>query len=109
MANPEGKGGFQERPEDINRDGRPNWTETFGVTYNKLLALTPEALNNYEPKTMKEQMCKDVILKNKDYKEIADRIDGKAKQTIEQTGSMLNVLTFEKVAAKAKSETGDKT
>lgn len=84
MANPEGKGGFQERPEDINRDGPPEWTARFGTIYNKLLAMTPDELNDYEPKTAKEALCKKVIIEKEDYKEIADRVDGRAKQTIEQ-------------------------
>jgi hypothetical protein len=83
MANPEGKGGFSDHPENINKDGPPHWTDTFGTIYNKLLAMTPEALEAYEPKTGKEALCKKVIKDKEDYKEIADRIDGRPKQTVE--------------------------
>ena len=84
MSNPDGKGGFGDRPEDINKDGRPEWTATFGTIYNKLLAMTPEELADYQPKTGKEALCKKVVLEKEDYKEIADRVYGKAKQTVEQ-------------------------
>jgi hypothetical protein len=84
MANPEGKGGFGDNPENINKDGRPDWTATFGTIYNKLLSLKPDELEAYEPLSGKEALCKKVILEKEDYKEIADRIDGRAKQTIEQ-------------------------
>jgi hypothetical protein len=89
-----------EQGKSGNPEGGPPWTARFSTIYNKLLAMTPEELEAYEPKTMKEKMCKDVILKHDDYKEIADRVDGKPKQTIENTGEMSNVLTFTEVAAR---------
>jgi len=98
MANPTGKGGFQDRPEQINRDGAPKWHDTFGTTYSRLLAMTINDLDAYEPKTAKESLCKEVILDKKDYKELADRIDGKPKQTLDVEGNMTNILTFAQAA-----------
>jgi hypothetical protein len=46
--------------------------------------MTEIDLIKYKPKTAKEALCKKVIIEKEDYKELADRIDGRAKQTIEQ-------------------------
>lgn len=46
VPNPTGKGGFGEHPQDRS-DGRWNKNESISYQYNRLLRMTPEALDEY--------------------------------------------------------------
>ena len=81
--NPEGKGGFRDHPELINRNGPPR----------KQLLLTQKLLTMLEEKpellTALAGTLLELALKKKDLaaiKEITDRIEGKAIQRSEITG-----------------------
>lgn len=81
--NPEGKGGFRDHPEFINRNGPPR----------KQLLLTQKLLTMLDEKpellTALAGTLLELALKKKDLaaiKEITDRIEGKAIQRSEITG-----------------------
>lgn len=47
MSNPTGKGGFQERPEDINREGLNKRARTWQGSINRLTDMTRDQLVEY--------------------------------------------------------------
>lgn len=97
IPNPEGKGGFQERPQDRS-DGRWNKEESISYQYNKLLRLSPADFDKFKPETLAQQIAykRLKIARTEvglmDTKEITDRTEGKAPQAIDITtdGESLN-------------------
>lgn len=53
MANPTGKGGFQERPQDINREGAPKRGQSWQESVKRLTDMTRDELIAYVGKTTK--------------------------------------------------------
>jgi hypothetical protein len=53
MANPTGKGGFQERPQDINKNGAPKRGQSWQESIKRLTDMTREELIEYVGKTTK--------------------------------------------------------
>jgi hypothetical protein len=53
MANPTGKGGFQERPQDINRAGAPKRGQSWQESVKRLTDMTREELIEYVGKSTK--------------------------------------------------------
>lgn len=51
MANPTGKGGFRERPQDINLEGAPKRGQSWQESVKKLTDMTREELIEYVGKT----------------------------------------------------------
>lgn len=51
--NPTGKGGFGERPQDINREGAPKRGQSWAERIDKLTDMTREELIEYVGKTTK--------------------------------------------------------
>jgi hypothetical protein len=47
MANPTGKGGFQERPQDINKEGAPKRGQTWQEAVKRLTDMTRDELIAY--------------------------------------------------------------
>ena len=47
MANPTGKGGFQERPQDINLEGAPKRGQSWQETINRITSMTREEAIKY--------------------------------------------------------------
>ena len=47
MANPTGKGGFQERPQDINREGAPKRGQSWQETVKRITDMTREEAIKY--------------------------------------------------------------
>ena len=47
MANPTGKGGFQERPQDINLDGAPKRGQSWQETMKRITDMTREEAIKY--------------------------------------------------------------
>lgn len=92
--NPNGKGGFQERPEDRS-DGRWNKNDSISYQYNKLVRMTPQELTEFKPETVAQQIAKqrvtEMLEDNNETKggalqvtkEVTDRIEGKASQAID--------------------------
>lgn len=90
--NPDGKGGFQERPNDRS-DGRWNKDESISYQYNKLLRMSPEALREFKAETVAQQIAYKRLMNAitddglNDTKEITDRTEGKAPQSIDMTSN----------------------
>lgn len=97
VNNPEGKGGFQERPNDIAK-GRWSGETSISYNYNKLIRLTVSEIKQWllehpdDKRTMAEELAYQAVLSaRKDLaylKEITDRTEGKPKQTVENDGSV---------------------
>ena len=90
--NPTGKGGFGERPEDINRSGTWNPRMVFSFQCRRFMNMTVEEFKNWinitpeKERTMIEEQAYNAVLKARtklDYlKEQNDRTEGKAPQTV---------------------------
>lgn len=92
IPNPSGKGGFQERPNDRS-DGRWNKDESISYQYNKLLRMSPEQLYSFQPETVAQQIAHQRLMNAmssdglNDTKEVTDRTEGKAPQSIDMTSN----------------------
>lgn len=92
-ANPTGKGGFGERPEDISPGG---WKKenTISYQYNRFMNMTPDQLIEWSKTPNSERTVAMDLAYNRvlaarkslpDIKEITDRTEGKAPQSIDLT------------------------
>ena len=98
--NPTGKGGFGERPEDINRSGTWNPRMTFSFQYRRFMNMTVEEFKDWyqktseKDKTMVEESAYNAVLKArsdlKNRQEITDRTEGKAPQTVVVDGGFFS-------------------
>lgn len=90
--NPTGKGGFKERPEDRS-DGRWRKEDSISYQYNKLMRLPANELRAFEPETVAQMIAymrvKTAITTEglSDTREITDRTEGKAAQSIDLTSN----------------------
>lgn len=90
IPNPQGKGGFQERPNDRS-DGRWNKDESISYQYNKLLRMAPDEFDAYKPETVAQQIAYKRLkiarteVGLNDTKEITDRVEGRAPQSVDIT------------------------
>lgn len=88
--NPTGKGGFGDHKEHISPGG---WKSEDNITYqyNKILRMSDEELADFKPETQAQKIALKRIkiavteLGLNDTKEITDRTEGKAPQTIDMT------------------------
>ncbi len=106
--NPTGKGGFQERPNDRS-DGRWKKDESISYQYNKLLRMSPSEFDEYKPETVAQKIAYERLLNAQtseglnDTKEVTDRTEGRAPQTIDMTSNGETIgKTVEVVWAKKK-------
>lgn len=89
--NPTGKGGFQERPQDIAR-GRWSGETSISYNYNKLIRMTLTEITEWlennpdDKRTMAQDLAYKAVLNARDdlayLKEVTDRTEGKAQQNI---------------------------
>jgi hypothetical protein len=100
VLNPEGKGGFQDHPELINPGGRPKNQESFTYWMNffKNLA-TDEFLgwlknNPTSSRTVAADIAYTRVFNARkeldEFKEVADRTEGKAPQTVRHEGGFFS-------------------
>ena len=88
INNPTGKGGFAENPQ--NRSSG-TWDKDTSISYwyNKLLRLDLKEFEEFEPKTMAQQLALNAVKEAKDelnyLKEVTDRTEGKASQSTDIT------------------------
>lgn len=105
INNPTGKGGFGDHPE--NR-GTGQWdsTQTVSFQYKKLLAMTMEELlawakANAETMTVAQRIAYNTLLRSQkslmDVKEVTDRTEGKAAQSIDLTTGGEQIQTIVKI------------
>lgn len=97
LPNPTGKGGFQERPEDINRNGTWNPKMTFGFQYRRFLNMPVDEFKKWQQetpeneRTVVEELAYTAVLKAKNVfkerQEIANRTEGMPKQSIDATSN----------------------
>jgi hypothetical protein len=106
IINPTGKGGFQERPEDINRGGhwRPEDTQSFCL--RGFMRMSEEEFNKWLEKnppnkrTVAQILAYERIQKARkdlvNYKEVTDRAEGKARQytDINMQGEKINTILY---------------
>ena len=101
--NPTGKGGFKDHPENRSPGG---WDKegTISYQYNRLMRMSKEELNAFEPQTIAQEIAlvrlkqakKDLGLP--DAKEVTDRTEGRAAQSIRLDGSLdVNVALVEMI------------
>lgn len=88
--NPTGKGGFGDNPENRNPGG---WKKEDSISYqyNKIMRLSYDEMLEYKPETVAQQIALQRIktaIKPEglhDTKEITDRTEGKAPQSVDVT------------------------
>src|ERR1035437_6200719 len=96
--NPEGKGGFGEHPEHSNPGGRPKNNESFSYWMNAFKNMPVETFltwlqdNPDSTRSVASDLAYNrVFAARKDlaeFKEVADRTEGKAKQPIEYKSNL---------------------
>lgn len=94
--NPEGKGGFQENPENINAGGRPKNLESFSYWMNTFKDMTVSKFLTWEddnPEDIRSVASSLAYARVAgartdlyEFREVADRTEGKAPQTIIHEG-----------------------
>jgi hypothetical protein len=105
ILNPTGKGGLQERPEDINFGGRPKNSESFAYWYRAFKDMTVKELKEWQHNNPEETrtVASDLAFTRmvnakkdlKEYQEIADRSEGKAVQTMKHEGDLITGIKVE--------------
>ena len=93
VPNPTGKGGFQERPEDINRNGTWDPRLTFNHQYKRFLRMTVEEFTAWGKETDDTNRTNVEIIAwiavgkartdLKERQELANRTEGMPKQSLE--------------------------
>ena len=104
--NPTGKGGFQERPQDIHPGG---WKKenSIGYQYRMLIKLSVSEFDNWKRKyprkirTMAQEIAYQAVISSiydiKYLEEVTDRTEGKAPQVIEHEGELKHTFDEKQV------------
>lgn len=95
--NPTGKGGFQERMEDINRSGNWNPRNTFKYQMNRFKNMTIQELQDWnrdcgkDIRTVAEDLAFNAVMKAREkidyFKELSNRTEGMPKQSTDLTSN----------------------
>lgn len=99
VPNPNGIGGFGDHPENRNPGGW-NKEQSISYQYNMLMRLTPDKLAEFEPTTVAQKIAlkriQTAITEGglNDTKEITDRTEGKAPQSIDLTSGGKTVVAL---------------
>lgn len=106
-GNPTGKGGLQDRPQDINYGGRPKNAESITYWHNFFLKVTVEDFKVWldnNPENTRTMACElaytAAVRARKDLKylvEITDRTEGKSKQSIKHEGDLNITMQMKKL------------
>lgn len=94
VTNPDGKGGFIDNPQNRNPGG---WDKTQSISYqyNRLMRMEPDELDEFVPETVAQKVAKQRITEMMEdnnetkggalqvTKEVTDRVEGKAPQTVD--------------------------
>lgn len=108
VPNPTGKGGFGDRPEDINKGGRPKNEVSITYWIRKFLEETEEGHTKARVQELAEKI---VVMAYKDgnvsiIKELLDRIEGTNPIRFEDEREGVKEL-LEKIYAKQRDETSN--
>lgn len=105
--NPTGKGGFKERPQDMNTSGRWKAEDSISFQYHLLMHLSLKEFEEWldkhpeEERTMAQQLAYNAVVAAKvDFKylvEVTDRTEGKAPQSITHDGELKNIFEDEQI------------
>jgi len=105
VTNPTGKGGFQDHPELINYGGRPKNEQRFGYWLQFFKNMTVREFLDYEKSRNNDDMfvaeaiAYDRVKKSRkelsEYKDLADRTEGKAVETNKIIGDSNHPLSIE--------------
>jgi hypothetical protein len=88
MPNPTGKGGFKDNPQNI---AKGNWSKETSISYwyNYLIRLTLEEFEEFKIQYIAQQLAYNSIKESRQdlpyLKEVTDRTDGRAQQSIDHT------------------------
>lgn len=88
--NPSGKGGFKDNPQNI---AKGNWSKETSISYwyNYLIRLTLKEFEDFEIEYVSQELAYNSITESRSdlpyLKEVTDRTDGKAKQSIDHQSS----------------------
>jgi predicted component of type VI protein secretion system len=110
--NPTGKGGFADNPQNISGG---MWSKDTSISYwyNKLIRLDLQEFEEFEPKTMAQQLAHNAIIDSKKelnyLKEVTDRTEGKASQSTDITtnGKEINNIAIPITPQQAKQVLDD--
>ena len=84
VNNPSGKGGFGDNPQN-KANGRWSKETSISYWYNHLIRLELSDFEEFEPKTMAQQLAYNAIVDSKKelgyLKEVTDRTEGRAFQS----------------------------
>jgi len=116
--NPTGKGGFKERPQDMNRSGRWKKEDSISYNYNMLIRLSVAQFKIWQTKhpekvrTVAQEIAYQAVFKARDdikyLEEITDRTEGKAPQTISHEGNLKSTFDDEQINRIAERISGRK-
>jgi hypothetical protein len=107
VNNPTGKGGFKERPQDMNRSGRWKKEDSISYQYNMLIRLTVSQFKKWlvkfpeKTRTMAQELAYQAVLSSRTdiryLEEITDRTEGKAPQTISHEGELKSTFDDDQI------------
>lgn len=88
VNNPNGKGGFSDNPQN-KANGRWSKDTSISYWYNHLIRMDLQEFEEFEPKTMAQQLALNAVVEAKDeinyLKEVTDRTEGRASQSTDIT------------------------
>ena len=102
IPNPTGKGGFKDRPEAINKNGRPTNPNSVSNWIKIFFEMSIDDFNKYKKsKTEKEMTMAELMAWNRvhesldelrDFQEVVNRVEGIPKQSVDMTsgGRIIN-------------------
>jgi hypothetical protein len=88
VNNPTGKGGFKDNPQNMSGG---MWAKDTSISYwyNNLIRKNIEEFREFEPQTMAQELAYAAVIEAREelsyLKEITDRTEGKASQSIDVT------------------------
>lgn len=96
VPNPKGNGGFKDHPEHINAGGRPRNQESFTYWMNHFKNMNSKDFLDWENQVPEEErsVAADLAYARvrkaradlREFQEVADRTEGKARQSVEFSG-----------------------
>jgi hypothetical protein len=102
LPNPTGKGGFKDNPDNINRSGYWDSTMSISFQYKRFMKMTNKEFVAFgklpdDDKTVAMMIAYSQVLKSRSSlnhaKEVTDRTEGKAPQSIDLTSKGEQIRT----------------